>query len=176
MNSTTNDNDDDYDYDAWARLETALPPEASTNIEIKLRDIWQALFAFVAVSKYCLLYNMSTMNYKSPRVFADKRRLARRERGKRASQDGGSMKHRSAPKESAPKCLSPWGRLGDTPPIRNKIHSWAPRKTPKGTNTKVTSAKGHFCAYPSGTGADCSSRPVSVPRFWISEGLTRAES
>ena len=31
-----------------------------------------------------------------------------------------SMKHRGAPEEKCPQCLSLWGPLGDTPPIRNK--------------------------------------------------------
>ena len=34
-------------------------------------------------------------------------------------------------------------------PLHLEINcSWAPVKTPRGTNTKVTSANGHFCAYP----------------------------
>ena len=37
--------------------------------------------------------------------------------------------------------------LGGHPPIRNKVFM-GPCKASKGTNTKVTSAKGHFCAYP----------------------------
>ena len=57
------------------------------------------------------------------------------------------MKHKSAPKEKCPKCLSLRGPLGDTPPIRNKT-LMGPCKAPEGTNTKVTLAKGHFCAYP----------------------------
>ena len=57
------------------------------------------------------------------------------------------MKHRSAPKEKCPSCLCLWGSLGDTPSIRNKRFAGL-CKAPKGTNTKVTSAKGHFCAYP----------------------------
>ena len=48
--------------------------------------------------------------------------------------------------------LSLWGPLGDTPSIRNKIFL-GPYKAPKGTNTKATSAKGHFCAYPTWSGA-----------------------
>ena len=44
-------------------------------------------------------------------------------------------------------CLSLWGPLGDTPPIRNKT-LMGPCEAPKGTNTKVTSAKGPFGAYP----------------------------
>ena len=58
-----------------------------------------------------------------------------------------SMKHRSAPKEKCPQCLSLWGPLGDTPPIRNRIFL-GPCTAPNGTNTKVTSAKGQFCAHP----------------------------
>ena len=38
----------------------------------------------------------------------------------------------------------PWGT---SLPLETR-QSWAPLKTPEGTNTKVTSAKGHFCAYP----------------------------
>ena len=45
-----------------------------------------------------------------------------------------SMKHRSAPKEKCPRCLSLRGRLGDTPPIRNKTFT-GPCKAPEGTNT-----------------------------------------
>ena len=41
-------------------------------------------------------------------------------------------------------CGDPWG---DTPSIRNRLFL-GPYKAPKGTNTKVTSAKGHFCADP----------------------------
>ena len=58
-----------------------------------------------------------------------------------------SMRHRSAPKEKCPWCLSLWGPLGDTPPIRNDLFM-SPYQAPEGTNTKVTSAKGRFCAYP----------------------------
>ena len=57
------------------------------------------------------------------------------------------MKHRSAPKEKCPLCLSLWAPLGDTPPIRNK-RFMGPCKALKGTDTKVTSAQGHFYAYP----------------------------
>ena len=32
-----------------------------------------------------------------------------------------STKHRSAPKERCPSCLSLWGPLGDAPPIRNNV-------------------------------------------------------
>ena len=55
--------------------------------------------------------------------------------------------HRSAPMEKCPECLSLRGPLGDTPPIRNTT-LMGPCKDPKGPNTKVSSAKGHFCAYP----------------------------
>ena len=48
-------------------------------------------------------------------------------------------------KERCPSCLSLWVPLGDTSPIRNKTLMCS-YKDPKGTNTKVTSAKGHFCA------------------------------
>ena len=41
------------------------------------------------------------------------------------------------------------GPLGDTPPIKRNVFFLGPCKASKGTNTKVTSAKGHFCAYPS---------------------------
>ena len=58
-----------------------------------------------------------------------------------------SRKHRSAPEEKCPWCLSLWGRMGDTPPLRN-ILSPGPFQAPWRTNTKVTSAKGPFCAYP----------------------------
>ena len=58
-----------------------------------------------------------------------------------------SRKHRSAPKEKCTWCLSLWGLLGDTPPIRNRTFL-GPKKAPEGTNTKVTSARGPFCAYP----------------------------
>ena len=58
-----------------------------------------------------------------------------------------SGQHRSAPKEQCPQCLSMRGPLGDTPPTRNQT-VMGPWKAPEGTNTKVTSAKGHFCAYP----------------------------
>ena len=58
------------------------------------------------------------------------------------------MKRGSAPKEKCPKRLSPWGPLGDTHPLRNKIFL-RPCKARKGTNKKSTSAKGHSCAYPS---------------------------
>ena len=57
------------------------------------------------------------------------------------------MKHRSAPKEKGPQCLPLWGPLGDTPTLREQP-ILVPYKAPKGTNTEVTSAKGHFCAYP----------------------------
>ena len=57
------------------------------------------------------------------------------------------MKHRSAPKEKRPWRLSLWGPLGETPPIRNHIFL-DPPEAPEGTNTRVTSAKGHFYAYP----------------------------
>ena len=58
-----------------------------------------------------------------------------------------SMKHSSAPKQKCPWRLSLWGPLGHTPPFRNQLFM-GPCKAPKGTDTKVTSAKGHFCAYP----------------------------
>ena len=61
-----------------------------------------------------------------------------------------SMKHRNAPKEKCPWCLSLWGRLGDTPPRRNRLFL-GPYKALEGTNTKVTSVKGPFCAYPNYT-------------------------
>ena len=69
------------------------------------------------------------------------------------------MKHRSAPKEKCPSCLSRWGPLGDTQTIRNKMFI-GPCKAPEGTNTKVTSAKGHFCAYPT---TDALRQPADTP-------------
>ena len=57
------------------------------------------------------------------------------------------VEHRSVPQEKCPSCLSLWGRLVDTPPIRNQLFM-GPCKAPKGTSTKATSAKLHFCAYP----------------------------
>ena len=57
-----------------------------------------------------------------------------------------SMKHKGVPKEKCPSCLPLWGPLGNSPPIRNKTFL-GPCKAP-GANTKVTSARGHFCAYP----------------------------
>ena len=57
------------------------------------------------------------------------------------------MKHRNAPKEKCPKCLSLWGPLGDTPPLRNRLFL-GPYTAPNWTNTKVTSAKAHFYAHP----------------------------
>ena len=56
------------------------------------------------------------------------------------------MKHRSAPEEKCPWCVSLWGPLGDIPPSGNKPFM-GPCEEPKGTNTKVTSAKGHSCDY-----------------------------
>ena len=50
-----------------------------------------------------------------------------------------STKHRSAPKEQSPECSS----------MLEASYSRAPIETPMGTNTKVTSAKGRFCASPS---------------------------
>ena len=41
--------------------------------------------------------------------------------------------------------LSLWGPLGDTPQTRNKTFM-GPCSGPQWTNTKVISAKGHFCA------------------------------
>ena len=59
--------------------------------------------------------------------------------------------------------------LGDTPLSRNDIRM-GPFKAPKGTNTNVTSAKGHFCAYPrhinnygidqTNSGTSCKTRSV----------------
>ena len=43
--------------------------------------------------------------------------------------------------------MSLWGPLGDTSSVRNKL-ILGPYKATKGTNTKVTSAQGHFCAHP----------------------------
>ena len=60
--------------------------------------------------------------------------------------------------------------LGDTPSIINSIIFLGPYEAPKGTNTKVTSAKGHLCAYPKRYG-----QPTSCS-IWISEGSTRADS
>ena len=57
-----------------------------------------------------------------------------------------STKHISAPREKCPLCVSPWGPLGDTPRVRNETFL-GPYRAPEGTNTKVTSAKGYFCAY-----------------------------
>ena len=68
-----------------------------------------------------------------------------------------SMKRRSAPKEKCPWYFSLLGPLGDTPSIRNTMFV-GPCKVPKGTNTKVTSAKGPFCAYPTIYGYDRTSR------------------
>ena len=53
-----------------------------------------------------------------------------------------------------PSCLSLWGPLRDTPSNRQKL-CMAPCKAPKGTNTKVASAKGHFWAYPMRTTRAC---------------------
>ena len=53
------------------------------------------------------------------------------------------------PKEKRSECLSLWGPLGDTPPIRNNMFL-GPCEAPEVTNTKVTSAKAPFRAYPSG--------------------------
>ena len=58
-----------------------------------------------------------------------------------------SMKRRSAPKEKCPRCLSLRGPLGDTPPNRDRLFL-GPCQAPKETNTKVASAEGHSCAYP----------------------------
>ena len=45
---------------------------------------------------------------------------------------------------SACPCGDPWGTL-----LQLEVsYSWAPYQAPKGTNTKVTSAKGHFCGLP----------------------------
>ena len=53
-------------------------------------------------------------------------------------------------------CGDPWGR-----PLQEEMgYSWAPVKPPKGTNTKVTSAKGHFCAYPT-----CSTEELSKKKL-----------
>ena len=49
-------------------------------------------------------------------------------------------------------CGRPWGT-----PLQLEIRcSWAPVKPPEGRSTKVTSAKGHFCAYP----IACSDSPL----------------
>ena len=53
-----------------------------------------------------------------------------------------SVKHRSAPEGKGPWCLSLWGPLGYAPSIGNNKISMGPCEAPKGTNTKVTSAKG----------------------------------
>ena len=62
--------------------------------------------------------------------------------------------------------VSPCGDAWGTPLDLETGYSWAPIKPPEGTNTKVTSAKGPFCAYPSfsglGQGA-CDTFPVAVP-------------
>ena len=63
--------------------------------------------------------------------------------GGRQALDGAVMpestKHRSAPKEKWPWCLSLGGPLGDTPSIRSDIFL-GPYKDPWGTNAKVASA------------------------------------
>ena len=78
----------------------------------------------------------------------------------------GSRKHRSAPRERCPQCLSLWGPWGT--PLHLEIGcSWAPVKpqmgpckAPKGTNTKVTSAKGHFCTCKRGVEQESGSQPI----------------
>ena len=57
------------------------------------------------------------------------------------------MKHRSASQEKCHSCVSLWGPLGHTPPSINKT-LLGPYQALQGTNTQVTSTKGHFCAYP----------------------------
>ena len=42
--------------------------------------------------------------------------------------------------------VCPWGDPWGTLLQLETSYSWAPYKDPKGTNSKVTSAKGHFCA------------------------------
>ena len=46
-------------------------------------------------------------------------------------------------------CGDPWG----TPLRLERRHSWALIKPPRGPNTKITSAKGHFCACPNNSGS-----------------------
>ena len=58
-----------------------------------------------------------------------------------------SARHRSAPEERCSWCLSLWGPLGDTHPVRNII-LMGPCNDPSETNTKVTSAKGRLCTCP----------------------------
>ena len=79
-----------------------------------------------------------------------------------------STKHRRAPKEKWPLCLSPWGPLGDTPPVRNKLFLGS-CKAPKGTNTKATSAKGHFCDYPTVAAAPAPAGHL----FWLAASCER---
>ena len=45
--------------------------------------------------------------------------------------------------------VCPWGDPWDTPPPNRNQWFMGPCKAPLGTNTKVTSAKGQFCAHPS---------------------------
>ena len=77
-----------------------------------------------------------------------------------------SMKHRSALQEKCPECLSRWGALGDTPQIRNEMFA-GPYKDPKGTRTKVTSAKGPFCAYPNPLAIFQPPLKYLGGRFWL---------
>ena len=49
-----------------------------------------------------------------------------------------------------------------------------PRKAPKGLNTKVTSAKGHFCAYPNDVGPI--DRLATAQRYVCDFGLTDART
>ena len=59
-----------------------------------------------------------------------------------------SMKHTSVPKEKCPLVFVPVGTPGGTPPpVRSKTPP-GPHPACYGTNTEVTSAKGHFRAYP----------------------------
>ena len=54
---------------------------------------------------------------------------------------------RECPSGEVPLVFVPVGTPGGHPPMRNK-RFLGPYKAPKGTDTKVTSAKGRFCAYP----------------------------
>ena len=60
--------------------------------------------------------------------------------------------------------LSLWRPLVDTPPLRNK-QFMGPCKAQKGTDTKVASAKGHFCASPNilGGSLDCGMTVTNTP-------------
>ena len=144
---------------ASAECATSTPAEPGGEVKSVSRSLYYIYHRTIVITDLSIIdssdNNMQVVSSNNRRSTASLRRRGSRRLAEVAGLGASgfpSTKHSKCPPRRSARSVCPCGDPWGTPLQVQTNHSWAPRKAPEGTNAKVTSANGHFCAYPTHIG------------------------